>query len=259
MVAKKKKTTKTKKSTKKKSPVVKKTTKKKATPVKKSAIKKTIEKKGPAAKGSGKKKISKKSAKSKSKTSSSLDQEIMIFLSNQPNSECSISLIQEKYDLSDEEVKKIVKRLENKNPPKISSKLIMDNSRWITKIKKIEDYGVEIKQKKKISLIWETSNDLPCFICPHIKKCSDGQEVFNPKTCAYLTDWLQSTLNSDEPFTGNPFHPDYSSKKSKSAANVEKEKLAAEKAEAEKVAAEKIAAEKVEAEKVAAEKTATPN
>ena len=101
----------------------------------------------------------------------------------------------------------------------------MENSRWINRVTKIEDYGLKIKSKKKSSkLIWDTVNDLPCFICPYIKKCNYGQKHYNPKECEWLTEWLISNITTTEKFTKNPFHPDYTSKKAKKADTIHPKK-----------------------------------
>jgi len=106
--------------------------------------------------------------------------------------------------------------MESKIPPRIRSKLVMQQSRWMTQISKVEDYGLDLSTPKKTpKLVWETLNDLPCFICPYNQKCNDGQELYNPTCCPYLTDWLMSTLNGEIPFQGNPFHQTYELKKKK--------------------------------------------
>jgi hypothetical protein len=214
----KKKTTKKKKTTvRKTTPVkkqIKKKTKKSVTPKKKKSTKKSK-----APKKGGK---SKSSVKPKKRNYSEIDHSLLDLLTSQSDHILYFDAIEESLHLSEEDIKKAIKRLENKQPPKITSKLVMEGSRWIIQIKLVESYGAVLKHSKKANnLIWETANDLPCFICPYIGKCSDGQELYNPKTCPYLSDWLISTVDSSEPFMGNPFHPDFTSKKSKSKAAAE--------------------------------------
>lgn len=212
---KKKKTTKIA-AVKKKTTTKKRTTSKKKTSTKKTAAKKATVKKSVKKTSRKSSKRAKVSAKTKKINYSEVDNQILDLLELQPEHILYFDVIETQFGFSVDEIKKACKRLENKNPPKITTKLVMENSKWITRIKKVENYGLDISPKKKSSkLVWNTANDEPCFICPYIKKCSDGQELYNPKSCAWLTDWLISTVNSTEPFTGNPFHPDYTSKKSR--------------------------------------------
>ena len=101
-------------------------------------------------------------------------------------------------------------------------KVIRDlhESSWTKKISIIEDYSdeIEIKQininKKKKDFLWNYFGYQPCFICPYSSKCSDGQDQYNPRSCAYLTDWLMTTIKKEK-FTRNPFHPEYDDEKDK--------------------------------------------
>ncbi|WP_457558115.1 hypothetical protein [Candidatus Harpocratesius sp.] len=241
MVAKKK----TTKASKKKSTSV---SKKKNTSVSKKKNKKTTEKKKPSKKKSTKKKSttskSKKSpptsktqshkvAKSVESTSQSndrektkpistkrknyfaVDKQILLSLTNAPNNSLVVDELIERFNLSRDEIDKSIKRLENKDPPKIRTNLVMYQSRWVKQITKIDDFGINVKkQNKSKKLVWETINDLPCFICPFSKKCNEGQKQYNPKKCPYLTDWIVSSINNEQ-YLGNPFHQEYDSKKGK--------------------------------------------
>ncbi|MHA1672716.1 MAG: hypothetical protein ACTSYI_03730 [Promethearchaeota archaeon] len=186
---------------------------------KKSSASKKISKKKTTTKKSTK---SAKSTKSTTKTStakklnySTIDKEILSALANSPNYSLVIDQIVEKFQFSEDDIEKSIKRLENKSPPKIHTKIVMYKSKWITELTKIDDYGIKpAKTAKTNKLVWNTIGDLSCFICPYVRKCNAGQEHYNPKNCPYLTDWLVSSI-SGETYTGNPFHQDYESKKSK--------------------------------------------
>ncbi|MHA2001768.1 MAG: hypothetical protein ACTSVU_06745 [Promethearchaeota archaeon] len=179
--------------------IVKKTTKKKVN--KKSTVKKATNK-GQSTKG-----IDHSKSKGKKRNYSEIDRSILDLLTLERNGILMIYDIEEKLKLKGEELSKALKRLERKE--KISTKAIMDNSKWVTEVKKIQKFDEEKSIKKKVNkLTWETENDLPCLICPQALKCNDGQEIYNPKKCPYLTDWLISCIKK-EPFTGNPFHPNY--------------------------------------------------
>ena len=204
----------TKKST-KKSP--KKTTKKKSSKVssksKSSSAKTKLSSSISPKSGGG----SKEAGKSKKKNYSLIDKEIFALLEKQPKHQLILTDIETILELSLEEVKKAIKRMENKNPPKINAKLVMDASRWVTQITKVEDYGSSSKSKKKSNkLVWKTENDLPCFICPYISKCSLGQLQYNPKICPFMTLWLQTSIKGEK-YTENPFHPKFIDKKSAKA------------------------------------------
>ncbi|TFH29797.1 MAG: hypothetical protein E4G98_03215 [Promethearchaeota archaeon] len=146
---------------------------------------------------------------------STMDKQIITALANAPDNSLVIDQIMEKFQFSEEDIEKSIKRLENKIPPKIRTKIVMYQSKWVTELTKIDDYGIKsAKTSKTTNLVWDTVGDLPCFICPYSKKCNAGQEHYNPKNCPYLTDWLVSSI-AGEVYTGNPFHQDYESKKSK--------------------------------------------
>ncbi|MHA1610742.1 MAG: hypothetical protein ACTSYU_01710 [Promethearchaeota archaeon] len=232
-----KKTVAKKKST-KKAPVKKAVAKKKSTkkaPVKKAVAKKTVAKKTTSKKAPKKSKKSTKSAKSTSSTKkgttksarkkdssaskklnySTIDKQILTALTNSPNNSLVIDQIVENLKFSEEDIEKSIKRLENKTPPKIRTKVVMYQSKWVNQLTKIDDYGIKpVKTAKTNKLVWDTVGDLSCYICPYARKCNAGQEHYNPKNCPYLTDWLVSSI-SVETYTGNPFHQDYESKKSK--------------------------------------------
>lgn len=195
--------------------------KKKTTSKVKSSQKKKTSTKAAKTKARSKKstkKSKKTSTKSKRLNYSSIDKQILSALVNANNNALVMDEIEEKLHISEEEIEKSIKRLENKVPPKIRTSTVMYKSKWVKQLTKIDDYGLKAtKTSKSTKMVWETMNDLPCFICPFSKKCNEGQETYNPKTCPYLTDWLVTSLKGEE-YTGNPFHQEYDSKKSKSKA-----------------------------------------
>ena len=120
----------------------------------------------------------------------------------------------------------------------------MDGSKWNTTLFKVDDFGITLKAKKKSKLIWNTANDCPCFLCPVIYKCTSGQNYNNPKSCDYLSKWLESSVNNI-PYV-SPFHPNFELKKKKSKSSITKEKEAEAARQAEK---EKEKAKEAESEK----------
>ncbi len=150
--------------------------------------------------------------KGKRKNYSEIDKEVLDYINVAGSTPILMDNIAHSLDLSRDEVKKSLSRLENKNPPKIQTRLVMEDSRWVLEIRKIEEYGIDHSKKKVSKLIWDTVNDMPCFICPFSSKCSEGQELYNPKTCPYLTEWLMITINKEE-YHNNPFHPEFDVKK----------------------------------------------
>ncbi|QEE15373.2 hypothetical protein DSAG12_01198 [Promethearchaeum syntrophicum] len=215
-----------KKKTATKKKISKKSTKKKSS--KKTSSKKTS-KKSSSPKAVSKKIKSKKTSKtttSKSNTKSSvkkmnyseIDKYIMEMLEFHPQlftDEIKIQL-----DLTDSELNKAIKRLKSKK--KIIKKSIMEGSKWNTALFKIDNYGLSPKPKKKAVLVWDTANDCPCFLCPVIYKCSSGQNYNNPRSCDYLSNWLEASVN-DIPYV-SPFHPNFELKKKKSKSSITKEK-----------------------------------
>lgn len=154
----------------------------------------------------------KKSTKKTVQKLKTLDQEILDLLDKQKNSllldyEIADTLEQ---DLSD--ITLAIRRL--KDLSKVRTKLVMDDSKWITQVKKIQDYGESAKDGGNGKLSWEPYNDLPCFICPYSHKCDEGQKQYNPRTCPWLSDWLLCSIK-DEKYTANPFHPEYEVEKKK--------------------------------------------
>ena len=95
-------------------------------------------------------------------------------------------------------------------------------------------------------------NDLPCFICPYISKCSLGQLQYNPKICPYMTLWLETSIKGEK-YTANPFHPKFIDKKSaKEAKEAAAKEAAAKEAAAKEAAAKQAAAKEVAAKEAAA-------
>lgn len=156
-----------------------------------------------------KKKSSTKSSKSKKKT---LDQQILQLLDTQKNHILLSHEIANELGTESSEITLAIRRL--KENSKIRTKLVMDDSRWITQVKKIHDIDADGKSSSAENLVWEPFNDLPCYICPFTRKCDEGQKQYNPRTCAWLTDWLLCCVN-DEKYAANPFHPEYEVEKKK--------------------------------------------
>lgn len=154
----------------------------------------------------------KKSTPKSSQKLKSLDQEIIGLLDKQKQGvllDYEIAEILEQ-DLS--EITLAIRRL--KETSKVRTKLVMDESRWITQVKKIQDYGEPSKDSDNGKLTWDPFNDLPCFICPYSSKCDEGQKQYNPRTCPWLSDWLMCSIK-EEKYTANPFHPEYEVEKKK--------------------------------------------
>lgn len=205
-----------KKKTTKSSQKKKKSASKKTSAKKKVSQKKSTSKKAPAkSKKSTKKKAAVKKTSVKKASYMSIDKQILLALSNAPDNSLVVDEIQEKLNISSEDLEKSIKRLITKEPPKIRTNLVMYQSRWVKQLTKIEDFGIDSKKDAKSEkLVWDTLNDLPCFICPYTKKCNEGQKQYNPKKCPYLTDWLICSINGEK-YTGNPFHLLFDSKKEK--------------------------------------------
>ncbi|MCF2142061.1 MAG: hypothetical protein K9W44_18575 [Candidatus Lokiarchaeota archaeon] len=212
---------KTKKTTEKKKSIKKKSTKKKSTtskskkspPTSKTQSLKVAKSVESTAQSKDREKI--KPTSTKRKNYFAVDKQILLALTNAPNNSLVVDELIERFNLSRDEIDKSIKRLESKDPPKIRTNLVMYQSRWVKQITKIDDFGITVKkQNKSKKLVWETINDLPCFICPFSKKCNEGQKQYNPKKCPYLTDWLISSINNEQ-YLGNPFHQEYDSKKTK--------------------------------------------
>ncbi len=73
--------------------------------------------------------------------------------------------------LTEDEVKKAVKRLEGKG--KVKAERVMEVGKWITRVDVIDNFGMEGTSTKKgpQDLVWNTQGDLPCFLCPQTRKC----------------------------------------------------------------------------------------
>ena len=194
---------------KKKKSTAKKSTAKRST-AKKSTAKKSTAKKSTAKKKTARPKKSSKKISSKSKKDL-MDKQILHLLAQKSNNSLLISEIEEELKLEPAELLLAVRRLEENT--KVRSKLVMNESRWILAVKKIHDFDYETKAEAQQKLIWNPINDLPCFICPYARKCDEGQKQYNPRSCAFLTDWLLSSIK-EENFR-NSFHPEYDDKKKK--------------------------------------------
>ncbi|MHA1720688.1 MAG: hypothetical protein ACTSWX_13750 [Promethearchaeota archaeon] len=194
----------------------------------KASKKKSKSSKAVSSKAQSKKSSKKRSPqKSDNKTSlkklnySEIDKRIMEILLTKDS--VVISDVKTQLNLTDSEVTKSIKRLESKK--KITSKSIMDKSKWTTAIFKIDDYGLTLTSKTKKNsqkLVWDTFNDCPCFLCPKVHKCSSGQNYNNPKSCVDLSNWLDASVNNI-PYI-SPYHPNFELKKKKSQSNVKDEK-----------------------------------
>ena len=209
MAKKKKKVSKKKKTTKK--AAVKKSTKKKKT-TKKAAAKKKTTKKVAAKKKAAPKKVKSSKAKAskvKKKNYSEIDRDILTLLATS-----RIEFVEEiriSLDLTSDEIKKAMTRLSNKD--KVFVEDIMHGGKWLAQCSVVELYGGEIKKKKTAKLVWDTAGDLPCFICPNIKKCKEGQDSMNPRDCNLLTDWVLCQLKGEKYDSPLKPKPDESKKK----------------------------------------------
>jgi hypothetical protein len=211
----KKKTTK-KKTTTKKSKATKKTSK---AAVKKSKAKKASKKKTSKAKKSKKSTSSSKSNKIKSSKKSStkkknyseIDKSFLDLVNL--NQKILLLDLKEELNLSTDEVKKALLRLESKG--KITYRLVMTNGKWLNEVRHINYYGEDPAKRKKGApkLVWDTVNDCPCFICPSIKNCETRQEYMNPESCDHLSLWISSQI--DDIAYVNPFKVNFDKKKKK--------------------------------------------
>ncbi len=195
---------KTKKVTKKK--VVKKSTKKPAKKATKKAVKKSKKTKVKA-----KAKVTKPSdsKSSKRKNYSEIDKSVYELVMG--GSEKFMEDLRIHLDLTPDEIRKALKRLEEKG--KIKIQRVMEDGNWRSLIKPGNEFSEKVKKKKGTNLTWFTEGDLPCFTCPDIIKCSDGQDHFNPQLCSYLSEWL--ICQSSKIAYVSPFHYDMNSKKKK--------------------------------------------
>ena len=152
--------------------------------------------------------VAKKKSTSKSaQKQKSLDQDILTLLDKQKHNHLLDYEIADKLEKDLNTITIAVRRL--KEMTKVRTKLVMDESRWVTQVKKIHDYNDEQPQTDgKSSLKWEPYNDLPCYICKKKKKCDEGQKQYNPRTCPWLSDWLLCCIKGED-YTANPFHPEY--------------------------------------------------
>ncbi len=118
--------------------------------------------------------------------------------------------LEEKVDLSREKSQKSIARLEKKG--KIQSQRVLHSGKWTTEVKLVENYGLEVEKSKHKGPLWNTLDNLPCFTCPDISKCSDGigkqgDKEANPNFCQNLSDWIDAKLKG-EPFD-KIFQPDF--------------------------------------------------
>ncbi len=148
----------------------------------------------------------KKSTAKVTKKRKSFNKDILNLLDKEKHLSLFDFEIAEKLNISLNEVTITIRQL--KKDSKVRTKLVMEDSRWITQVKKINDFAKDSQAEKERKLAWEPLNDLPCFICPYTKKCDEGQKQYNPRTCPWLTDWLICCIN-EEPYSANPFHPEY--------------------------------------------------
>lgn len=172
-------------------PVIKSSSKK--APVKNSQLKspmKAVNKASSKNTGSSKKAAEKTQANLKKKNYSEIDRDLF----DQINQDKKISLhdVEDQLELTEDEAKKAMKRLESKGKIKVHT--VMDKGKWITEAEIVDNYGIEMKKNKVTKSVWDTQADCPCFTCPSVKRCSEGQEMFNPKNCEHLTKWLECQL-----------------------------------------------------------------
>ena len=154
-------------------------------------------------KGVSKKVLEKPPVNIKKKNYSEIDRDLF----DQINQDKKISLhdVEDQLELTEDEAKKAMKRLESKGKIKVHT--VMDKGKWITEAEIVDNYGIEMKKNKVTKSVWDTQADCPCFCCPSVKRCSEGQEMFNPKNCEHLTNWLECQLKKS-PFT-SPFKANF--------------------------------------------------
>ena len=121
--------------------------------------------------------------------------------------------IQEEFDLTTKQIDHSIDRLEEKDQVMVNR--VMSESRWKIQIQFIEEDLTD--QTKSNIMVWETHNNLPCFTCPAIRKCSIGitagkgdgidAEITNPNYCEYLATWMKANI-AGEKYT-NPFLDKY--------------------------------------------------
>jgi hypothetical protein len=106
--------------------------------------------------------------------------------------------IEDTLHLTLDEVKKALKRLEQKG--KIKTHQEMHEGKWLIEAEVIDNFGIDPTVKKKITtteINWN-KDDIPCYLCPNVKKCKAGQEELNPQKCKELTGWLDSRINKKD-------------------------------------------------------------
>lgn len=133
----------------------------------------------------------------KKRNYSEVDRDLLQIITE--NQTLLIHEIENQLELSTDDVKKALKRLEQKG--KIKTHQEMSEGKWQIEAKIIDNFGLESQVKKKstpiTTLIWET-DEIPCYLCPNVKKCRAGQEELNPQKCKELTNWLNARLYNKE-------------------------------------------------------------
>jgi hypothetical protein len=106
-------------------------------------------------------------------------------------------------DIDGKTLDKSINRLVSKQ--KLNIKSDVKEGIRLDKISFIEEY--EIKDSKEVfekdELDWQNMNDCPCFLCPDVSKCNEGQNETNPVHCENLVVWINCCLKG-EIYT-NPF------------------------------------------------------
>jgi hypothetical protein len=137
--------------------------------------------------------------KGKKRNYSEIDKDLLGLITE--SNHLFIQEIEEKLLLNADDVKKALKRLEQKG--KITTHNEMSEGKWKIEAIIIDNFGLETQVKKKTTaptvtaLIWDT-DDIPCYLCPNVKKCRAGQEELNPQKCIELSKWLEARLNKVE-------------------------------------------------------------
>jgi predicted transcriptional regulator len=135
--------------------------------------------------------------KVKKKNYSEIDKDLLALIVE--NETIFIHEIEQTLGLSQEEVKKALKRLEQRG--KIQTHAEMNQGKWQIEAKIVDNYGLDSQIKKKVPnsthLIWG-SDDIPCYLCPNVKKCKAGQEELNPQNCPELTKWVEAQMQKKE-------------------------------------------------------------
>lgn len=113
--------------------------------------------------------------------------------------------------ISEAELSKSLKRLEAKE------KIIIKSEMEDVKYKKYIYYNeipVKLKPGEGNYIAFNEFNNLPCMLCPDLKKCNLEQDTYNPINCDYLNGWIETDYKGEK--FENPFKYRYEDLKKKS-------------------------------------------